>query len=129
MRRFAARAKPQFLIDPLREFRVDIEELSSPAALNFFERHIWLELWRAPSVEAVEGEGFETRFYGPLHAHALLTDPREPLLNVVLGAGAAVMAMHLQVAQLAFSTTKATARGLQPGELLNELLRLQFGTA
>jgi hypothetical protein len=72
--------------DPIREPRVDVEELSSPAALNLLERHTWLELWRAPSVEAVEGEGFESRFYGPLHAHAIASAPQVPLLNVVLGA-------------------------------------------
>ena len=83
--------------DPMRELRVDVEDLTSPAALSLLERHMWLEFWRAPGVEAVEEQRFETRFYGPVQAHAIAASLETPLLNVVLGAAepAAVEEGHL----------------------------------
>lgn len=72
--------------DPIREFAVDLEDLASPVALERLERHMWLELWRAPGVEAMRESGFETRFYGPVQAQVIGTSPQTALLNVVLGA-------------------------------------------
>jgi GNAT superfamily N-acetyltransferase len=72
--------------DPMRKLRLDADPLAEPGLLHQLERHLWLELWRAPGVAAVEGEGIETRFYGPVQAHVIAASPETPLLNVVLGA-------------------------------------------
>lgn len=86
--------------DPMRELGPDADTLSAPGQLQRLERHLRLELWRAPGVEAVEGEGLETRFYGPVQASVIATAPETPLLNVVLGAAApgAVEEGHLSEA-------------------------------
>jgi hypothetical protein len=60
--------------------------LAEPGVLSMYERHFWLELWRAPGVAAVEEQGFEMRLYGPVQATVIAASPRTSLLNVVLGA-------------------------------------------
>jgi hypothetical protein len=60
---------------------------SDPRRLEMLDRHLWLELWRAPVIEAVEEMGIETRLYGPVIALAVADMPASPLLNLVLGGG------------------------------------------
>src|SRR5262245_49349459 len=62
------------------------DNLLGPGMLYRFERHFWLELWRAPVVEALEEDGVENRRYGPIHVFVVAGAPRTPLLNLVLGA-------------------------------------------
>jgi hypothetical protein len=60
---------------------------SDPWRLERLDRHLWLELWRAPVVESVEELGIEARLYGPVLALAVADLKKTPLLNLVLGAG------------------------------------------
>jgi hypothetical protein len=60
---------------------------ADPRLLETLDRHLWLELWRTPVVEAVEELGIEARLYGPVIALAVADLPRTPLLNLVLGGG------------------------------------------
>jgi hypothetical protein len=55
--------------------------------LDTMDRMFWLDLWRAPILEAVEEMGIETRLYGPVLVFAVADLPRAPLLNVLHGAG------------------------------------------
>ncbi|HET9162079.1 MAG TPA: hypothetical protein VFN89_01370 [Solirubrobacterales bacterium] len=57
-----------------------------PVVLDALERRFWLDLWRAPVLDAVEEQRIETRWYGPMQATVVAGLPHEPLLNVVLGA-------------------------------------------
>jgi hypothetical protein len=50
------------------------------------ERSLWLDLWRAPVLDAIEEQGVETRFYGPIQATVTAALPEAPLLNLLLGA-------------------------------------------
>jgi GNAT superfamily N-acetyltransferase len=58
----------------------------SPAALDFVERNLWLDLWRAPVLDAVVEARIEARWYGPLQATVIAGLPEEPMLNLLLGA-------------------------------------------
>jgi hypothetical protein len=68
--------------------------------LDAFERRFWLDLWRAPVLDAVEEQGIEARWYGPVQLTVVAGMPREPLLNLVLGAAepGAVEEGHLEEA-------------------------------
>ncbi len=72
--------------DIRREVRLIFDNLMGPGALYRHERHFWLELWRAPVVEAIEDDGLETRMYGRVQVNVIAALPRTPLFNVVLGA-------------------------------------------
>lgn len=72
--------------DIRREVRLIFDNLMGPGALYRHERHFWLELWRAPVVEAIEENGLETRMYGPVQVNVIADLPRTPLFNIVLGA-------------------------------------------
>ena len=54
--------------------------------LDALERRFWLDLWRAPVLDAVEEQRIETRWYGPIQATVVAGLPHEPLMNLVLGA-------------------------------------------
>lgn len=69
-----------------REVRLIFDNLMGPGALYRHERHFWLELWRAPVVEAIEENGLETRMYGRVQVNVIASLPRTPLFNIVLGA-------------------------------------------
>jgi GNAT superfamily N-acetyltransferase len=58
----------------------------SPAALDFVERNLWLDLWRAPVLDAAVEARIEARWYGPLQATVVAGLPEEPALNLLLGA-------------------------------------------
>jgi hypothetical protein len=68
--------------------------------LEGIERRFWLDLWRAPVLDAVEEGGIEARRYGPVQATLVAALPDTPLLNVVLGAAeaGAVSEGHLEAA-------------------------------
>lgn len=68
--------------------------------LEGVERRFWLDLWRAPVIDAVEEGGIEARRYGPVQATLVAALPDTPLLNVVLGAAerGAVSEGHLEAA-------------------------------
>jgi GNAT superfamily N-acetyltransferase len=74
--------------------------LLGPGRFYDLERELWHDLWRVPALDAVEGDGIETRRYGPVRAFTIAAAPREPLLNLVLGAAApgAVAEGHLDAA-------------------------------
>lgn len=61
-------------------------EVAGPVLLDALERRFWLDLWRAPVLDAVEEQRIETRWYGPVQATVVAGMPHEPLLNLVLGA-------------------------------------------
>ena len=63
-----------------------LDSFAGPGRLYKLERHLWLELWRTPYVEAIEEDGLEYRLYGPVQATVLAGAPRTPLFNLVLGA-------------------------------------------
>lgn len=54
--------------------------------LDELERHLWLDVWRSPVLEAVQEEGIEWRSYGPILAMSVATLPKTPMLNFALGA-------------------------------------------
>jgi len=54
--------------------------------LDGLERRFWLDLWRAPVLDAVEEQGIEVRWYGPVQATLIAGLPRTPMFNLVLGA-------------------------------------------
>lgn len=68
--------------------------------LDTLERRCWLDLWRAPVLDAVEEKRIETRWYGPVQLTVVAGLPHEPLLNLVLGAAepGAVEEAHLDEA-------------------------------
>lgn len=68
--------------------------------LEGIERRFWLDLWRAPVIDAIEEGGIEARRYGPVQATLVAGLPDTPLLNVVLGAAeaGAVSGGHLEAA-------------------------------
>lgn len=53
--------------------------------LDAFERSFWLDVWRAPVLDAVAEEQIEARWYGPVQAMTVPGLSRTPLLNRVLG--------------------------------------------
>ncbi len=61
-------------------------EVAGPVLLDALERRFWLDLWRAPVLDAVEEQRIETRWYGRVQATVVAGMPDEPLLNLVLGA-------------------------------------------
>ena len=72
-------------------------EVAGPVLLDALERRFWLDLWRAPVLDAVEEQRIETRWYGPVQATMVAGMSHEPLLNLVLGAAepGAVEGEHL----------------------------------
>jgi hypothetical protein len=76
------------------------ERLLGPGRFYDLERGLWHDLWRVPTLDAVEGDGIETRRYGPVRAFTVAAAPREPLLNLLLGAAGpgAVAEGHLAAA-------------------------------
>lgn len=60
---------------------------ATPAWLDTLERQFWLEMWRAPVLDAVDELGIETRRYGPVQATVVAALPDAPMFNLVLGAG------------------------------------------
>jgi hypothetical protein len=71
-----------------------------PLWMERLERQFWLEVWRAPVVEAVEESQIEQRFFGPIQATIAAEFQDVPLLNLVLGAAlpGAVSRGHLEEA-------------------------------
>jgi hypothetical protein len=61
-------------------------EVAGPVLLDALERRFWLDLWRAPVLDAVEEQRIETRWFGPVQATVVAGLAHEPLLNLVLGA-------------------------------------------
>jgi GNAT superfamily N-acetyltransferase len=61
-------------------------EVAGPVLLDALERRLWLDLWRAPVLDAVEEQRIEARWYGPVQATVVAGMPHEPLLNLMLGA-------------------------------------------
>lgn len=59
-----------------------------PSALDALEQRFWLDLWRAPDLDAVEELRIESRWYGPLQAVVVSGLAEEPTLNAILGAAA-----------------------------------------
>jgi hypothetical protein len=59
---------------------------ATPAWLDTLERHCWLDLWRAPVIDAIDELGIETRRYGPVQVNAIAEMPEEPMFNLVLNA-------------------------------------------
>lgn len=80
--------------------RLLLNSFAGPERLYKLERHLWLELWRTPYVEAIEENGLHMRLYGPVQATVLAGAPRTPLFNLVLGADdpGAVVDGHLSAA-------------------------------
>ncbi len=72
--------------DVSRDLNLWWDSIAGPGLLYKLERQFWLELWRAPVVEAIEDDGIETRRYGPVQATVVASLPRIPLFNLVLGA-------------------------------------------
>jgi hypothetical protein len=74
--------------------------LAGRAWLDRLDRHFWLEIWRAPVIEAVEEMGIEARMYGPVLALVATDLAQTPLLNMILGGGegGAVADGHLEEA-------------------------------
>jgi hypothetical protein len=70
----------------MRELSRMWDNLVGPGMLYTLERHFWLELWRAPVVDAIDEHGIETRRYGPVQVTVAPNVPQTPLLNLVLGA-------------------------------------------
>jgi GNAT superfamily N-acetyltransferase len=61
---------------------------SAPSRLVFdaLERRMWIDLWRAPVLDAIEEERIELRRYGPVQAMAAGGFEGSAMLNLVLGA-------------------------------------------
>jgi hypothetical protein len=74
--------------------------LLGPGRLYDLERELWHDLWCVPVLDAVEGDGIETRSYGPVRAFTVAAAPRAALLNLLLGAAdpGAVAEGHLDAA-------------------------------
>lgn len=60
--------------------------VAAPVLLDKVERSFWLEVSRAPVLDAIEEERVELRRYGPVLALTVAALPQTPLLNPVLGA-------------------------------------------
>lgn len=58
-----------------------------PAIGERIERDFWLDVFRAPVEEVIEGLGMEVRRYGPIHAFSVSGLPESTIFNLVLGAG------------------------------------------
>jgi hypothetical protein len=58
-----------------------------PAQLDELSRLFWLDVWRAPVLDAIEELGVEMRRYGPVLALVVAGLPKTPMFNLVLGAG------------------------------------------
>ena len=73
---------------------------TGPIWMERLERLFWLELWRAPVVDAVEEDRIEQRFFGPVQATIVREFADTALLNLVLGAAlpGAVNRGHLEEA-------------------------------
>lgn len=105
-------------------------DINDPAFLDRLERRFWMDLWRAPVVDAIEEQRIEMRFYGPIQAMVMPDPPQMPLLNLVLGAGelGAVGEGHLGAAiewveSLGVDCRIPIAPGLEAGaaeDLLNQ---------
>jgi hypothetical protein len=72
--------------DIYRDLSLFWDSLTGPGALYRLERQFWLELWRAPAIEAIDEFRMEARRYGPVQATVIPVLPRAPLFNLVLGA-------------------------------------------
>jgi GNAT superfamily N-acetyltransferase len=68
------------------DFDLSLRGATGTAILDAVERDLWLDLWRAPVLDAVAEQGIETRWYGPLQATVVAALPETPLLNLLLGA-------------------------------------------
>ncbi len=81
-------------------FDLSVGDLEGPAALDAVERDLWVDVMRAPVLDAVTEQGLETRRYGPLQGTVVASRPEEPLLNLLLGAAepGAVSDGHLEAA-------------------------------
>lgn len=55
-----------------------------PHSFDMGERYFWLDLSRAPVIDAAEEQRIETRWYGPIVVLAAAGLPTDPLLNVVI---------------------------------------------
>jgi hypothetical protein len=62
------------------------DQIVGPGALHALERQFWLDLFRAPCLDAVEERGIEVRHYGPVLSYAIADSPRSLLFNLTLGA-------------------------------------------
>ncbi len=72
--------------DIYRDLDLFWDSLMGPGSLYNLERQFWLELWRAPAIEAIDESRIEARRYGPVQATVIPVLPRMPLFNLVLGA-------------------------------------------
>lgn len=81
-------------------FRIPLGGLAGNRYLDGIERRGWLDLWRAPVLDAVEEGGIEARWFGPIQATIVAGLPHAPLLNLILGAAeqGAVGDGHLEAA-------------------------------
>jgi hypothetical protein len=81
-------------------FRAPLSGLAGNRYLDGIERRGWLDLWRAPVLDAVEEGGIEARWFGPIQATIVAGLPHAPLLNLILGAAeqGAVKDGHLEAA-------------------------------
>lgn len=71
--------------DIYRDLNLFWDGLAGPGSLYNLERQFWLELWRAPAIEAIDEDRIEARRYGPVQATVIPVLPRMPLFNLVLG--------------------------------------------
>lgn len=87
-------------VDFLDVFDLMWGDVASPGLFDKVERSFWLELSRAPVLDAVEEMEIEARRYGPVLATTVAALPHEPLFNRVLGAAepGAVDKGHLEEA-------------------------------
>jgi GNAT superfamily N-acetyltransferase len=81
-------------------FCAPLSGLARNRHLEGVERRGWLDLWRAPVLDAVEEGGIEARWFGPIQATIVAGLPDTPLLNLILGAAeqGAVKDGHLEAA-------------------------------
>jgi GNAT superfamily N-acetyltransferase len=81
-------------------FQAPLSGLAGNRYLEGVERRGWLDLWRAPVLDAVEEGGIEARWFGPIQATIVAGLPEAPLLNLILGAAehGAVKEGHLEAA-------------------------------
>jgi GNAT superfamily N-acetyltransferase len=79
-------------------FHAPLSGLAGNRYLEGVERRGWLDLWRAPVLDAVEEGGIEARWFGPIQATIVAGLPEAPLLNLILGAAenGAVKDGHLE---------------------------------
>ncbi len=80
-------------------FDRDRGEVAGPVLLDALERRFWLDLWRAPVLDAVEEQRIETRWYGRVQVTVVAGMPHQPLLNLVLGAAEPGAVEHGHLAQ------------------------------